>query len=211
MATTVSASASSCSNIVIYGKSMAKKPKTLTADQIAAVLSELPERDQLLFVFLARTGLRINEALAATWADLDQTPQGVVLRVLKSKTEAGVRTVAILPSLARALTRHRTSTEYAAVASPIFPTLTGTRQDDHKVRRRLRPAATAAGVPWATPHTFRHSLATEMRDRGYDMTIIAKVLGHSDPNFTRRVYVHTADAPRFDDLDDAISLSGATS
>lgn len=73
--------------------------------------------------------------------------------------------------------------------------------DDHNVRRRLRPAAEAAGVPWATPHVFRHSLATELRDRGYDADVIAKVLGHTDEAFTRRVYIHTKDIPRFDDID----------
>lgn len=197
--------------IVVQGAQALRGPKTLTAEQIAAVLSQLPERDRLLFVFLARTGLRINEALSAQWGDLDQAAEGVVLRVPKSKTDAGVRSVAILPSLARSLMRHRTTTAYAEDAAPIFPTLTGTHQDDNNVRRRLRPAAQAAGVPWATPHTFRHSLATEMRDRGYDATIIARVLGHSDPNFTRRVYIHSADAPRFDDLDDTTSFMDSTS
>jgi integrase len=31
--------------------------------------------------------------------------------------------------------------------------------------------------------------------------VIARVLGHTDEAFTRRVYIHTRDAPRFDDLD----------
>jgi integrase len=189
--------------IVVPGQQRLQVPRTLSAEQIADVLGGLAERDRLLFVFLARTGLRISEALAATWADLDQAPGGPVLRVPKSKTEAGVRNVAILPSLSRSLIRHRATSAFAYDAAPIFVTLTGTRQDANNVRRRLRPVAEAAGVPWATPHTFRHSLATEMRDRGYDMSVIAKVLGHSDPNFTRRTYVHIQDAPRFDDLDEA--------
>jgi hypothetical protein len=33
-------------------------------------------------------------------------------------------------------------------------------------------------------------------------------LGHSDPAFTQRVYIHTKDAPRFDDLDTDISVVG---
>jgi hypothetical protein len=114
------------------------------------------------------------------------------------KTEAGHRRVAIVPSLARALMRHRASTEHAADDALIFPSLAGTAQDDHNVRRRLRPAAKRAGVQWATPHVFRHSLATELRDAGYDATVISKVLGHTDEAFTRRVYIHTRDAPRFD-------------
>jgi integrase len=69
---------------------------------VSAVLAAIDERAPLLFLFLARTGLRISEALATTWGDLDKTADGVVLRVPKSKTHAGVRTVAIPARTARA-------------------------------------------------------------------------------------------------------------
>jgi integrase len=47
---------------------------------------------------------------------------------------------------------------------------------------------------------FRHSLATDLQQHGYDATTIAAVLGHTDPAFTARVYIHAKEAPRFDDL-----------
>ena len=56
-------------------------------------------------------------------------------------------------------------------------------------------------MPWITPHVLRHSLATELVDRGYDISAVAKVLGHRSEAFTRRVYVHARDTPRFDELD----------
>ncbi len=37
-------------------------------------------------------------------------------------------------------------------------------------------------------------------------TVIARVLGHADPNFTRRTYMHTEDAPRFDAVDDGFTI-----
>jgi integrase len=79
------------------------------------------------------------------WGDFQSGSDGPVLVIRRSKSTAGVRSVAVVPSLARALTQ---------------------------------------------------------RDRGYDATIIAKVLGHADPAFTQRTYIHTRDVPRFDDLDD---------
>jgi len=42
---------------------------------------------------------------------------------------------------------------------------------------------------------FRHSLATELQKNGFDANTIARVLGHSDPAFTARVYIHTKAAP----------------
>lgn len=53
---------------------------------------------------------------------------------------------------------------------------------------------------------FRHSLATELRDAGYDAAVISEVVGHTDEGFTRRVYIHTRDAPRFGDLDNTFTI-----
>jgi hypothetical protein len=47
---------------------------------------------------------------------------------------------------------------------------------------------------------FRHSLATQLRDAGYDANAIARVLGHGDPSFTQRIYIHEASIVRFDEL-----------
>jgi site-specific recombinase XerD len=52
-----------------------------------------------------------------------------------------------------------------------------------------------------TPHVLRHSLATELLEHGHDISVVAKVLGHGSEAFTRRVYVHARETPRFDDLD----------
>jgi integrase/recombinase XerD len=44
-----------------------------------------------------------------------------------------------------------------------------------------------AGVP-ATPHKFRHHLATTMLNKGADLSTIQDVLGHSSPETTKRIY-----------------------
>lgn len=198
--------------VVVHGeRTVQRAPKVMTTDEVTAVLQELSDRDRLLFSFLSRTGVRISEALGAKWKDIEQADDGPVFQIRRqhyrgelreeAKTDAGSRGVALLPSVMRDLLRHRSSSRYSGEDDPIFPTITGTHQDAHNVRNRLRPAAKAAGVPWVTPHVFRHSLATELRDRGYDASVIARVLGHTDEAFTRRVYIHTRDVPRFDELD----------
>lgn len=40
------------------------------------------------------------------------------------------------------------------------------------------------------PHLFRHSHASAMADAGYSATEIAARIGHSDPAFTQRRYIH---------------------
>jgi integrase/recombinase XerD len=109
--------------------------------------------------------------------------------------------VAVVPSLAHGLLEARSCASFGASDDPMFATSRGTHQDSHNLRRRLRPLARAAGVPWVTPHVLRHSLATELLDHGHDVSAVAKVLGHRSEAFTRRVYIHAPETPRFDDLD----------
>jgi integrase len=186
-------------------------PKTLTREQIATLMEHLDQRDRLLVLLLRWTGLRISEALGLRWDDLRQTDEGAVLLVRRqwqdgrlverTKTSAGVRAVTVVPSLARALVVARSGATFSSPGAPIFATGRGTHQDSHNLRRRLRPAAARAEVPWATPHVLRHSLATELLDHGHDINAVAKVLGHRSEAFTRRIYIHARAAPRFDGLD----------
>jgi integrase len=185
---------------VIGGRAPTTPPKTLSREQIDALMEQLDPRDRLLMLLLRWTGLRISEALGLRWDDLRQTNHGYVLLierqwqdgqlVERTKTAAGVRAVAVVPSLDRALVEARTRTRFDAPEDPIFSTRLGTHQDSHNLRRRLRPAARAAGVPWVTPHVLRHSLATELLDYGHDISTVAKILGHGSEAFTRRIYVH---------------------
>lgn len=197
--------------IVIPGERQAKPVKTLSATQIRAVREQVGERDSLLVFLLSRTGMRISEALGLCWRDLQATAKGFVLNVRRqwrdgeerneTKTPAGMRDVAVVPALARALLAARQAAKFSGPDDPIFPSDCGTHQDDHNFRRRLRPAIAAVGAQRATPHTFRHSLATELLARGRDTSEIAKILGHRNDAFTRRVYIHAPEVPRFDEID----------
>jgi integrase len=59
--------------------------------------------------------------------------------------------------------------------------------------RVLKPAARAAGVEWAGFHTFRHTCATRLFRAGWNAVQVQIFLGHSDPGFTLRTYVHLLD------------------
>jgi integrase len=161
-----------------------------------------------LAYLLAATGLRIGEALAATWRDIGQSSDGrPVLTVPKSKTPSGERVMPLSPETVRRLTRRRASASFANDASPIFPNRFGKPIDPHNYRRRVfGPAAKRAGVEWATPHALRHGLATLMADHGLMPAQIAAQLGHADGGvLALRTYIHAeiTDAPDF--IDDSFA------
>ena len=67
--------------------------------------------------------------------------------------------------------------------------------------RVLKPAAVRAGIgawvgrparaeSWVGFHTLRHSCATALFRSGWNAVQVQRFLGHSDPGFTLRTYVH---------------------
>ena len=63
------------------------------------------------------------------------------------------------------------------------------QRDRRNVARVIRQVLDDAGLPWATPHTFRRTVATLLDEAGLPIVLAANQLGHSDPAMTARVYL----------------------
>ena len=88
----------------------------------------------------------------------------------------------------------------------IFTSVRGCQVDrDWLWKNVLKPTAKKAKVPWAGFHTFRHTCASILFAEGRNPKQVQMWLGHSDPGFTLRTYVHLID----DGLGDADFLDGA--
>lgn len=65
----------------VYGRrSESEHEKALTDEQLRAVIDAAPEPHRLLLKFLAETGLRISEAVALEWQDVDLDRGRLVVR-----------------------------------------------------------------------------------------------------------------------------------
>jgi len=186
-----------------------EKRRALTKTELRAFLASVDPEWRLFFELLAHTGLRISEARELRWGDLDLVAGRLKVRrqiykgeISEPKSRFGKRDLPLSPGMVVQL-RARESWPDALV----FATPTGEHLSANIVRRAvLDPAAKAAGVPWATFHTFRHTTASLLFDAGRNVKVVQEWLGHSDPGFTLRTYVHLMD----DGLGDADFLDAAT-
>jgi integrase len=164
----------------------------------------------LFFEFLSKTGLRIGEAIEVRWCDLELETRWLHVRRRLYDGKIGLpkgrkkRRIRISLGLARALR------ELHARTSPGDDDLVFTTAVHHKridpsnlMSRVLKPAAVAAGLgewvgtgkarhaeTWVGFHTFRHTCATRLFRHGWNPVQVQKFLGHSDPGFTLKTYVH---------------------
>jgi integrase len=181
--------------------------KAMTHAELARLRGRLPKRWRLFFELLAQTGLRISEALGLEWSDV-QFGSRPTLRVRRQyyrgtlgqlKSRNARRELPLSADLARRLWAARP----ASGKGPMFATRTGTRLLDRNVRRVLDAATEDTPLEWASFHTFRHTCASILFEQGKNIAQVSKWLGHADPAFTLRTYVHLLDAG----LGEAIDLS----
>lgn len=155
---------------------------------------------RLLFEFLASTGLRISEGVGLQWSHVVVDGSRPRVRVRRAivrgrehppKSRHGRRDVPLSHELVRGLRKLRMATEWARDDDPVFATTAGTPLNPDNLRHRcLRPAAEEAGVPWIGFHTFRHTCASMLFERGANAVQVQRWLGHHSPAFTLATYVH---------------------
>ncbi len=177
-----------------------REVRAMTRAELSVVLGHLPEEWQLMFELLAHTGLRISEAIGLTWADVElgRSPRLLVRRqdcrgeIGPLKSAKSRRDIPLSPGMARRLQIARGSRN---AAERVFTSPQGFPLSDGNLRRRvLTPAVEAAGFPWVTFHTFRHTCASLLFEAGRDVKQVSEWLGHADAGFTLKVYVHLMDA-----------------
>ncbi len=182
-----------------------KSPRALTKEERTSLLAQL-EADEIavrkdlpdLTRFMLATGLRIGEALAVVWSEVDFAAGSVditstIIRVTgegllrtDTKNEAGKRTV-LLPSWALAMLQRRFLAN-SSMNSPIFADSIGGFRDPSNTQRDFREARGTGEFAWLVSHSFRKTTATLIDDAGLTARKAADQLGHAKPSMTQDVY-----------------------
>ena len=164
-----------------------------------------------LIIFLLNTGLRIGEALALKWSDIDLKKKKVNVRrnvvyVKKraedspketsgynwkeqssTKTQSGSRIVPLNSEAIRALISLKgINGEYDF----LFSNAKGNRIYARNVDRMFRAILKRCSIAPTGVHTLRHTFASCLFAKGVDVKTVSELLGHSDVGITYDTYIH---------------------
>lgn len=198
---------SSPAHVGVSGRGVAKMPRALDRAERVLLLDELAQNGDApayvlpLVRFMLATGVRVGEALAMRWSDLDldaRPPRarvtGSIVRVrghgllrAKGKTAAARRTLMLPSHIANEL---RERGKPADPGHPLFaqPGEPGEWLNPGRVSGDLRRALDRAGFEWVTSHVFRKTAATILDEQGLPVRAIADHLGHASPSLTQDRY-----------------------
>ena len=181
-----------------------KAIKFLNFDQVEKLMKmpdlSKPEglRDRAILETLFSTGMRVSELTALNLRSFD------VQNIIKGKITEQELTISGKGGSTRTIYFSSRSLEWLAqylktrkdMMLPLFINYKKDDDDnDHRltprsVERLMRKYATMAGLPVeATPHTLRHSFATDLLKQGADMRSVQELLGHKNI-VTTQIYTH---------------------
>jgi integrase len=204
------------------GGQEAQEVEVFTPDALARLLA-VAEQDyptwHPFLLCLARSGMRLGEAVALRWSDVDLERRVILVRRSERKGRVSepksgkARRVDMSGQLAAVLRGHKSLQEAEAAirghALPerVFSTPGGRAIADDAFRNNVwRPILRRAGLRYRKPHTLRHTYASLLLDRGLPLTYVQHQLGHSSATITLKAYAHLvprADRRAVDALDDA--------
>lgn len=182
-----------------------KSPKRpiewLRQDEDNAVLECAATDIEAIIVWLLRwTGLRVGEATSLRVSDVDLTAG--TIRVRRSKSDAGLRTIPIAPELEVELRRWLDTLKHRGLYrsdAPLLATCHGTPMASQFVWRVVKRVGERAEVK-ISPHTLRRTFASHLLNKGARIEVVSKLLGHSDVRVTQAAYAELEDATTRDEF-----------
>jgi len=174
---------------ICYQKTGRKLPLVLSPDEVLELFETVINlKHRTILMVLYSAGLRVSEALKLKAVDIDS--RRMMIRVDQGK---GRKDRYVMLSERLLATLRRYWSEYRPQAC-LFPGQYPSQPLDRStVLQFFVKARKKAGIhKEATPHTLRHSFATHLLERGVNIRVIQRLLGHRSLRATE-IYTHVAE------------------
>lgn len=172
-----------------------KLPKILTEAEQRALLDQFntryptPHRNLCLLRLMLEAGLRAGEVVSLRPEHLNMTTCRLVVREGKGAKDRVLWIEDDLRDLIGEWLERRPESPW------LFPTRNGTKIQTRYLRalvKRLAKRAEIAELKRVSPHTFRHTFATELYRDTQNIRLVQRALGHADLT-TTMIYTHIVD------------------
>lgn len=204
---------------IIKRKDKKESINPLSAEELKLLLDIVNEHfseHYPLFLLLARTGMRIGEALAVKWGDIDfnsrfiEVQRSIVRGEVSTPKSGKSRRVDMSLQLTEALKEHELESKKKGFAlgfgdepEYVFTNEKGRATDKDNWRRRVfNKALKKAGIRRIRIHDLRHTYATLRISKGDNIADVSKQLGHHSVKLTMDVYYHWAPGKKKSEVDE---------
>lgn len=195
-----------------------RTPRVLTVhEQELFMEAAKTHRNGEIFLLILGTGLRIGEALALTWNDIDFdncilsvnrtqieycdhiNGETIYHRTYSSpKTKTSKRKIPLIPVLITMLLdlkaqREAEKEKFKDVYQDndlIFCNYYGVSLNYTAISKKIRSICKTTGLEGVHPHTLRHTFATRGLENGIELKVMQELLGHSSIKMTADIYTH---------------------
>lgn len=168
-----------------------KAPEILTEEEAGRLLGEPNTktdkglRDRAMLFLMYSTGIRVSELVHLKTADVSKD-----MSHLSCSENNREREIPLDAETQKALTEYLTSARERLLrgreSEYLFSNCSGTPMSRQGFWKVLKGYASDAGIRKdITPHTMRHSFATQMLKRGADLRSVQRMLGHADISTTQ--------------------------
>lgn len=181
------------------GRTAARR-EGLTKAQLNVFLDAVqtcPDPARSVLLILPFTGLRIAEAANVRWADLKRQGNRLTLHVSAGKGRKA-RMVPLNKTATRILAMRKQARAPGCLW--VFAGVRGTPVTPDYIRKALKKALSGrSGMDHVTPHTLRHTFASNLAAQDVGLRRIQALLGHASIASTER-YVHPTTAQLQEDV-----------
>lgn len=159
------------------------QPRFLNRDEIKQFFGVINKksRNYIFFLFLLDTGVRLSEALNLRIKDLDIKNQRALILGKGNRQ----RYIFYGLTTARYLLKYLRDRDNGLV----FVSSGGKKLDPSNVNHICKRISKKVGLTKISPHTFRHTMATQFLENNGNLIVLQRLLGHASIEMTSR-YTH---------------------
>jgi site-specific recombinase XerD len=161
------------------------KDRVLSCQEEAVLLRNLSPSVKDLCVVALQTGMRISEIAGLKHSNID-LPQRMITVIGKGSK---IRSIPLNDVVYKILTKWLRVLHIGNTTHNVFYTKSGRAFVIRDIEKMFRNGVVKSGIPTIHFHDLRHTFATRLILSGVDISVVSKLLGHSNVSITMR-YLH---------------------